>query len=117
MLVNILEDYHCQLGARLLEKWKFDDCYISTALHHNGADSMAAGSQAQTEAAYGREMTVVQLASQIVNSMGYNILASDPAEIDLDDASPIHELNLQPTRIAETQEQVKQRMKEVQDLF
>ena len=39
MLVNILDDYHCQLGAKLLEKWKFADCYIHTALHHNSPES------------------------------------------------------------------------------
>ena len=60
---------------------------------------------------------IVQFASQIVNLMGYNILASDPAAIDLNDVVPVQQLNLKPERIAETKEQVTERMKEVQDLF
>jgi HD-like signal output (HDOD) protein/FixJ family two-component response regulator len=118
MLVNILEDYHCQLGAKLLEKWKFAECYIHTALHHNSPDPIpAAGAQAQKEAEYCKELMVAQFASQIVNLMGYNILASGPADIDPNDVAPVQQLSLKPARIAETKEQVTERMKEVQDLF
>lgn len=118
MLVNMLEDFHCQLGAKLLEKWKFAECYIHTALHHNSPDpTPAAGAQAGKEAAYCKELMVAQFASQIVNLMGYNILASGPAAIDLNDVAPVQQLNLKPERIAETKEQVTERMKEVQDLF
>ncbi len=118
MLVNILGDYHCQMGAKLLEKWRFAECYIDTALHHNHPDPIpAAGAQAEKEAAYCKELMIVQFASQIVNLMGYNILASDPAAIDLNDVVPVQQLNLKPERIAETKEQVTERMKEVQDLF
>jgi hypothetical protein len=49
--------------------------------------------------------------------MGYNILASDLAAIDLNDVAPVQQLDLKPERIAETIEQVTERMKEVQDLF
>jgi hypothetical protein len=118
MLVNILEDYHCQLGARLLEKWKFAECYIHTALHHNSADLLpAAGAQAKKEDPYCMELMVVQFASQIVNLMGYDILASGPADIDLNNVAPVQQLNLKPERIAETRAQVMERMGEVQDLF
>lgn len=118
MLVNILEDYHCPLGAKMLEKWKFDDCFIHIALHHSSPDPIAAtGAQDGKEAVYRKELMVVQFASQIVNLMGYNILASGPADIDLNDVKPVWQLNLDPQRIAETQTQVTERMKEVQDLF
>jgi putative nucleotidyltransferase with HDIG domain len=118
MLVNILEDYHCQLGAKLLEKWRFAECYIHTAQHHNNSDSMPeAGSPAEKEAVYSKELTVVQFASQIVNLMGYDILASDPVDIDLNDVAAVQQLNLKPERITKTKEQVTERMKEVEDLF
>ena len=118
MLVNILEDYHCQIGAKLLEKWKFDECYIYTALHHNSPDpSPVAGAQAEKDTAYRKELMAVQLASQIVSWMGYDILASGPADTDLNDAALIQHLNMQPVRIAETKERVTQRMNEIQDLF
>ena len=62
-------------------------------MHHNGPDPIpAAGAQAEKEAAYCKELMVVQSASQIVNLMGYNILASDPAEIDLNDVAPVQQL-------------------------
>lgn len=118
MLVNILEDYHCQIGAKLLEKWKFDECYIYTALHHNSpVPSPAAGAKAEKDTAYRAELMAVQLASQIVNWMGYDILASGPADTDLNDVALIQHLNMQPVRIAETKERVTQRMNEIQDLF
>ena len=118
MLVNILEDYHCQLGAKLLEKWKFAECYIYTALQHNNPDpTPPVGSQAQKESAYNKELLVVQFASQIVNLMGYDILGSNPPEIDLYDVIPVKQLKLKPEHIADTRVQVKERMKEVQALF
>jgi hypothetical protein len=49
--------------------------------------------------------------------LGYDILTSGPADIDLNDVAPVQLLNLKPERIAETKEQVTERMKEVQDLF
>jgi putative nucleotidyltransferase with HDIG domain len=118
MLVNILDDYHCQLGAKLLEKWNFDECYIHTVLHHHSPDpTPEAGPQAEIEAAYSKELMVIQTASQTVNLMGYNILAGGPVDIDLNDIAPVQQLNLMPECIAETKEQVTERMMEVQDLF
>jgi HD-like signal output (HDOD) protein/FixJ family two-component response regulator len=118
MLVNILEDYHCQLGARLLEKWKFAECYIQTALHHNSPEpTTAAASPSDTAAAYRKELMVIQFASQMANLMGYDILASGPADLDLSDVAPVQQLDLKQERIEETRKQVAERMKEVQNLF
>jgi len=118
MLVNILDDYHCQLGAKLLEKWKFDECYIHTAMHHNNQEpEECAGNQMEIKAAYCNELMVAQFASQTANLMGYDILASGPADIDLNDVAPIQHYNLKPEKIAETKEQVTERMLEVQELF
>ena len=118
MLVNILDYYHCQLGAKLLEKWRFAECYIHTALHHNNQESKTCdGNQTEIKAAYCNELMVAQFASQTANLMGYDILASGPADIDLDEVAPIQHFNLKPERIAETKEQVTERMLEVQDLF
>ena len=53
MLVTILEDYHCQLGARLLEKWKFAEGYVHTTLHHNSPHPATEdGAQAAKDPAY-----------------------------------------------------------------
>jgi putative nucleotidyltransferase with HDIG domain len=118
MLVNILDDYHCQLGAKLLEKWKFAECYIHTALHHHNPDPTPQDDpRAEIDAAYSNELMVVRFASQTVNLMGYNILSSDPVDIDLNDVAPVQYLNLEPERIAETKQQVAERMVEVQGLF
>ena len=81
MLINILDDYHCQLGAKLLEKWRFAECYIHTALHHNDPDpTPPAGGQAEIETDYANELQVTRFASQTANLMGYDILASGPAD-------------------------------------
>lgn len=118
MLINILDDYHCQLGARLLEKWRFADCYIHTALHHNSSNPPPQTySQADLEAGYGNELKVVQFASQTANLMGYDILGSGPADIDPNDAAPVEPFYLKPECIAETREQVTERMMDVQALF
>ena len=60
---------------------------------------------------------VVQFASQLSNWMGYDILASEPADIDLSDILPLEHLNLKADRIADTREQVAERMQEIQVLF
>lgn len=118
MLVTILEDYHCQLGARLLEKWKFAEGYIYTTLHHNSPSPTAEeGVPAVKESSYWQELMVVQFASQLANWMGYDILASGPTDIDLNDILPLEHFNLKPDRIADTREQVTERMQEVQVLF
>ena len=118
MLVNILDDYHCQLGAKLLEKWRFAECYIHTALHHNSPEpTLRADIQTEIKAVYCNELMVAQFASQTANLMGYDILASGPADIELNDVAPIRHFDLKPERIAETKEQVTERMLEVQGLF
>jgi len=118
MLVTILEDYHCQLGAKLLEKWRFDEAYIYTTLQHNSPPPTPEDDpKAAKETDFGQELMVVQFASQLANWMGYDILASGPAEIDPNDVLPLQYFNLQPDRIADTREQVNERMQEVQVLF
>jgi len=118
MLVTILEDYHCQLGGRLLEKWKFAEGYVYTTLHHNSPHPAAEdGAQATKDTAYWKELMVVQFASQLSNWMGYDILDSEPADIDLSDILPLELLNLKADRIADTREQVAERMQEIQVLF
>ena len=117
MLVNILQDYHCQLGARLLEKWKFDECYIHIALHHNRMDQETSDEAQADNDPYHKELTAVQTASRMVNLMGYDILASDPSDIDLSHIAPNKQLNLRSERIAETISQVTERMQEVQGLL
>jgi putative nucleotidyltransferase with HDIG domain len=118
MLVNILDDYHCQLGAKLLEQWNFAECYIQTILHHHSPDTAPkTDTQAIKKAAYSNELMVTRLASQTVNLMGYNIQSSGPIDIDLNDVAPEQHLILKPERIAETKELVTERMMEIQELF
>jgi len=118
MLVNILDDYHCQLGAKLLKKWNFDECYIHITLHHHSFDrTLEVGRQLEIEAKYKEDLMVAQFASQTVNLMGYNLLPSDPLDIDLNDVAPVQYLTLEPESIAETKEQVEERMVEIQGLF
>ena len=68
-------------------------------------------------AIYGNELMVAQIASQTANLMGYNILASGPVDIDLNDVAPVRYFDLKPERIAATKERVTERMLEVQGLF
>jgi HD-like signal output (HDOD) protein/FixJ family two-component response regulator len=118
MLVNILDDYHCQLGAKLLAKWNFAECYVHTALHHNSPDlTPETDARVEVEAVYEKELMVVRIASQAANIMGYNMLASGPADIDLNDVAPVQYFDLKPEKIAAIKEQVTQRMTEVQGLF
>lgn len=119
LLVNILDEYHCQLGAKLLERWKFADYYIHAVLQHQNLNSPAdiETSVESTESAYDNESMLVHIASQTANVMGYNIHASGPVDIDLNDVAPVERFNLQPEKITTTKEYVTQRMTEVQNLF
>lgn len=118
MLVNILQDYHCQLGAKLLEKWKFDECYIHTALHHKSSvPDIATEAQADKRGTYQNELMTVEIASQMVNLMGYNIVASDTSDIDLNGIAQVQQLSLKSERISETINQITERMQEVRELL
>ena len=119
LLVNMLDEYHCQLGAKLLDRWKFADYYIHAALHHRNPKLPAdiETSVESSQSAYDNESMLVHIASQTANLMGYDILASGPVEIDLNDVAPVERFNLQPDKITTTKEYVTQRMTEVQNLF
>jgi len=118
MLVNILDEYHCQLGAKLLEKWNFADCYVYTALHHNDPEMTAEDcTPVETQSVYDQESMVACLTSQTANIMGYDMLASGPVDIELDDVAPVRCFDLKPEKIAETKEKITERMVEVQNLF
>jgi len=60
---------------------------------------------------------VACLASQTANIMGYDMLASGPVDIELDDVAPVRCFDLKPEKIAETKEKITERMVEVQNLF
>jgi 3-polyprenyl-4-hydroxybenzoate decarboxylase len=49
--------------------------------------------------------------------MGYDILASGPADIEPTETPPVQHFYLRPECIAETKEQVTERMMDVQGLF
>ena len=118
MLINILQDYHCQFGARLLEKWKFDECYIYTASNHNRSDlEPEKETEPNTEDPYHEDLLMVQSASRMVNSMGYDILGSAPSDMDLNQIVQLKHKSWRPDRISEAMTRVTERMHEVQELI
>ena len=107
-IMSTIDDYHCLFGAKLLEKWKYADIYVHTAMNHNSliqADQMP------------RELQIVQLADMIAKSVGCD-LTPDPSIIELSQIEYDGPLDLPSSAIFEIQVNVKEKMEaDVADLF
>lgn len=107
-IMSTIDDYHCLFGAKLLEKWKYADIYVHTAMNHNSltqADQMP------------RELQIVQLADMIAKAVGCD-LTPDPSVIELSQIEYSGPLDLPSSIIFETQVNVKEKMEvDVAELF
>jgi HD-like signal output (HDOD) protein/FixJ family two-component response regulator len=107
-IMSTIDDYHCLFGAKLLEKWKYADIYVHTAMNH---DSMSQADQMP------RELQIVQLADMISKSIGCD-LTPVPSKIELSQIEYDGPLDLPSSVIFEIQVNVKEKMEaDIAELF
>jgi HD-like signal output (HDOD) protein len=108
-IMTTIGDYHCLFGAKLLEKWKYAEIYIHTAMNHNNRNQIEQMPQ---------ELQIVQLADLVAKSVGCDFNPDHHSVIDLSQIEYDGPLDLSSSAIYETQETVKEKMQaDVVELF
>ncbi len=120
-LIETIGEHHCLFGAKLLEKWKYSDSYIYTALHHDSLQQQEADGQMegphQQEAVLPKELLVVHFANQLAKSIGYDVIPSPNPNMDLQAVVSVKRLKLNSSQIGKTRAKVIEAMQEALELF
>jgi len=115
-LLNTITQHHSQFGAKLLEKWKYAESYIHSALYHEDLDSQES-SETDDEEKAPRELLIVNFANKVAKSIGFDLNANNDQDIDLENIESAKLLNLTSQQISKTRETVTEEMKGVEELF
>ena len=108
-LVNTISDHHCIFGAKILKKWKYAQSYVHSALYHCSLDL--------EEEDISTELLIVNFANLLAKSLGYDLNAEQPADLDLENAESALRLKITPSQITKTKEKVIEEMNTDLELF
>ena len=108
-LVKTINDHHCLFGAKILEKWKYAESYVHSALHHD--------SQELEEEDISTELLIVHFSNLVAKSLGSSLNGDAPADIDLENADSAPRLKLTPPQITHTRAKVLEEMEAAAELF
>jgi len=97
---------HGKFGASLMKLWKFSSGYVKVAGHHDKID------QADFVT---KELLVVNVANQIVKTMGFGL--EEPVEIDIEGSEAYKQLEMKPEEIDGVKVSVQELMDEFRDFF
>ncbi len=97
---------HGRFGASLMKLWKFSSGYVMVAAHHDKID------QADFVT---KELLVVNVANQIVKTMGFG--QEEPVEIDIEGSEAYKQLEMNPEVIDDVKVSVQELMNEFRDFF
>lgn len=105
--IIIKNKYRCR--AKILEKLKYDQSYVDSALHH--------GSPEMEEEEISTELLIVTFANLFAKSLGYDLDTEQPLDIDWETAESAHLLRISPSQISKTKQKVIEEMNEALKLF
>jgi HD-like signal output (HDOD) protein/ActR/RegA family two-component response regulator len=108
-LVKTIRDHHCVFGAKILEKWKYAQSFVHSALHHDSPEL--------EEENISTELLIVNFANLLAKSLGYDLNTEHPADIDLENAESALRLKITPSQITKTKEKVIEEMNAALELF
>jgi HD-like signal output (HDOD) protein len=108
-LVDTINEQHCVFGAKILEKWKYAQSYVHSALYHDSPEL--------EEEDISTELLIVNFANLVAKSLGFDLNAEQPADIDLENAESALRLKITPSQITKTKEKVIEEMNDVLKLF
>jgi HD-like signal output (HDOD) protein/CheY-like chemotaxis protein len=115
-LVGTLREYHCQFGAKLLEKWRYSKSYVHSALYHEDVN-YEPENEAEKEEDIPPELLVVHFANLLAKSVGHDLNADNVQPIDLENIESTTLLKLNQDQITQTQQAVHKEMEAVEDLL
>lgn len=115
-LIATLEEHHSEFGARLLEKWRYSESYINSALFHNDLNRDGAGRDDDTEG-IPPELLIVNFSNMLAKSIGYDLNGTNGHGIDLENIVSAILLKLSENQIRKTRQAVIAEMKSVEELI
>lgn len=95
-----VESFHAMFGAKLLEKWEFDNDYVRVALCHNNLN----GAESLTP-----ELLIVHFSNLLARKIGYNTFAKIE-NVELMETVSAKELKLDESQIAVLERNVASKM-------
>jgi HD-like signal output (HDOD) protein len=98
--IAMLEVYHGDFGARIFEKWGFDETYRQISRFHHHPD--------KTEAPT-RELWVVYLANTVAIAAGFDLKENSDA-VSMEDADTARRLNLSQETLEKIEAEIAERM-------
>jgi HD-like signal output (HDOD) protein/FixJ family two-component response regulator len=113
-LIDIISTYHGVFGARLLEKWKYADSYISCASDHENTGSDKDEEKKET---LPKEILIVRFANIAAKSMGYSLEENGDTELPIENIDLAYDLKLNLIDITKLKEKLTEEMKRVMELF
>lgn len=97
---------HGKFGASLMKLWKFPSGFVTVVAHHDQIDKAKMVT---------KELLVINVANQIVKTMGFGL--EEPEKIDIEGSEAYKQLELSPDVIDGVKVSVKELMDEFQDFF
>lgn len=99
-MLDTVEHNHAMFGAKLLEKWEFEEPYCHVARYHRDIEA----TDQQTD-----ELLIIHFANLVAKALGYTPFGQPPT-VELIDAPSAIKLKLAGPQIATIQHNVKTRM-------
>ena len=115
-LVNTINQHHGLFGARVLEKWKYSEIYINSALNHDNPAINRAG-DADDEEPPPEELLVINFADNLSKTIGFDLNGSNGGDSDLKHTESAMLLKLTSQQIDQVRETVIEEMKGTEALF
>jgi putative nucleotidyltransferase with HDIG domain len=113
-LIDTISTHHGVVGAKLLEKWKYADSYISCAADHedNGADKGE-----EKKEPLPKEILITRFSNMVAKSLGYSLEENEYTDLPIENIDLANDLKLNLIDIAKLKEKLTEEMKGVMELF
>ena len=115
-LLGTIDEHHCQFGARLLEKWKYSESYINSALLHDDL-KLEEVSRKENEGKSTKELLIVNFANSLAKSIGYDLNGDNGQSIELENMESTNLLKLSENQVNKTKKIVIEEMEAVEELI
>ena len=113
-LIDTISAHHGVVGAKLLEKWRYADSYIASALDHkdNGADE-----DEEIKEIVPKEILIVRFANIAAKSMGYSLEENEYTDLPIENIDLAYDLRLNLIDLTKLKDKLAEEMKGVMELF
>jgi HD-like signal output (HDOD) protein len=115
-LIGTIAEHHCQFGGKLLEKWRYSESYVLSALYHENVNYEPEDTE-KKEGYIPPELLIVHFSNLLAKSLGYGLNTDNGQPIDLENIESTTLLKLKKDQISKTRQAVLEEMKAVEALI